>query len=770
MRKIFAILMVLTLLFSFANLAKCATPIWEKPKGIYGGEIDKVIISPNFQNDSTIFAGGPEGFYVSYDKGQTYSSVPLSVGYNLIFEGVTDFAISKDFATDKTVYIATKNGIYKTDNFGKTFSPYQTSIASAYITELVSDPITNTLLAVGVSFEKRADGKVLNTNLVMENDPTTGKWTTLAKFTSDYVTAITAYNNSFYVGTECGEVFKVDVSDKTEVFKSQSQITSISVNNNGIGFSTLGDGIFISSDFNTFKQELAGINITDLYMINTDNLYALEKTKELQIKQNGNYTSYNIPYYSTNISFVVTNNEIFIASYEYGVIKFDLGSKNFSLANTNITNVNTTCISFSPNYATNSTVYLGTANNGLYISKDGGETFTSFGSLDRYQILDVKEFTSGTTLVGTLGNGLFSCQNSSGTFDQIPILKNHLIGYILEYNNTLYLGTENDGLYIADLNFQNLKKVDAIPTYDQNINFIKAIGNYIFVATNGGNLYRSEDSGKTFKEIGQNKFWGMAITGFDISKSFLTDGLVLVGTAAGEFISTDRGNTFSPIYDLGTTWADGAAISPNYQSDGCMAIGAWGSSGTITGNIYLTKNKGLSYENIGSGTTNRYIIGVVLSPDFYFGKKGSIFALTSSGGLFKYTFKSQTEIILTVGKTEVSVNGTKKTIDAAPYIKDSRTLVPIRFISEAIGATVDWNDRTKEVTIRMLDKTVVLKINYPTAYVNGKQIPIDKDNQKVVPIIANGRTFVPVRFVSEALGATVEWNSKTKEIRITMGG
>jgi len=155
----------------------------------------------------------------------------------------------------------------------------------------------------------------------------------------------------------------------------------------------------------------------------------------------------------------VTNNEIFIASYEYGVIKFDFGSKNFSLANTNITNVNTTCVSFSPNYATNSTVYLGTANNGLYISKDGGETFTSFGSLDRYQILDVKEFTNGTTLVGTLGNGLFSYQNSSGTFDQIPILKNHSIGYILEYNNTLYLGTENDGLYIADLNFQNLKKL-----------------------------------------------------------------------------------------------------------------------------------------------------------------------------------------------------------------------------------------------------------------------------------------------------------------------
>ena len=770
MKKIIIFLVLISLLLSFVKVAVAATPTWEKPKGIYGGEIDRVILSPNFQNDSTLFAGGPEGFYVSYDKGQTYNSVPLSVGYNLTFEGVTDFALSKDFAKDKTVYIATKNGIYKTDNFGKTYSTYQMGIDSTYITELVCDPLTNTLLAVGVSFEKRADGKVLNTNLVMENDPKSGKWTTLTKFTSDYVTAIAPYNNSFYVGTEYGEVFKVDASAKTEIFKSSSQITSISVNNNGIGFSTLGDGVFISSDFKNFKQELMGKKIIDLYMINTDNIYALEKTKELQIKQNGNYTSSNIPYYSTNISFAVGSNEVFIASYEYGVIKFDLRSKNFSLANTNTTNVNTTCISFSPNYATNFTVYLGTANNGLYISKNGGETFTSFGSLDHYQILDVKELSGGTILVGTLGNGLFAPSTSSDTFTQLPILKNHSVGNIFEYNNALYLGTEDDGLYTADLNFQNLKKVDAIPSYDENINFIKSAGNYIFVATNGGNLYRSEDMGKTFKEIGQNKFWGMAITGFDISKTFESDGLVLVGTASGEFISTDKGNKFSPIYDLGTTWADGAQISPNYQSDGCMVIGAWGPSGAIAGNIYLTKNKGLSYENIGSGTTNRYIIGVALSPDFYYGKKGSIFALTSSGGLFKYTFKNQTEIILTVGKTEVTVNGTKKTIDAAPYIKDSRTLVPIRFISETIGASVDWNDKTKEVTIRTLDKTILLKINSPTAYVNGKQIPIDKDNPKVVPVITNGRTFVPVRFVSEALGATVEWNSQTKEIKITMEG
>jgi hypothetical protein len=162
---------------------------------------------------------------------------------------------------------------------------------------------------------------------------------------------------------------------------------------------------------------------------------------------------------------------------------------------------------------------------------------------------------------------------------------------------------------------------------------------------------------------------------------------------------------------------------------------------------------------------------VFLSPDFYYGKNGSIFVLTSSGGLFRYSFEAKPiEIILTVGKNEIVINGEKSLIDAAPYIKNGRTLVPIRFISEAFGAKVDWNNATREVTIKLLDKTIILKIGSPYAIINGKQTLIDKDNLKVVPEITNGRTFVPIRFISETFGAKVEWNNETRQIRITLGG
>ncbi|BAL81385.1 stalk domain-containing protein [Caldisericum exile] len=768
MKKIIIILLTLIFLLTGASYTNAKEPIFTKPIGLYGGEIDKVVVSTNFSNDGIIFAGGPEGFYVSKDGAKTFNSINLSVGYNLTFEGINDFALSKDFSKDNTVYIGTKNGIYMTSDFGKSFKPYQMGIEATYITQLTSDPITNTLMAVSVSFEKRSDGKVLNTNLIMVNNGSS--WKTVAKFTSEYVTAIATYNDNYFIGTEFGKFYKIDGTNKTLLYTVNSPITSISIKNNAYAFSTLGSGIYLSNDLKTFNQELNGNKIIGIKIDDLNNLYALSRTKKMFVKVNGSYTTYEIPVPSTNISFDVCADAIFIASYEYGIIKFDKASKTFSLSNTGITNINTTTLSFSPNYSTNKTVYLGTANNGLYVSRDGGKSFESIGNLDTHEILEVKEISNGTILIGTLGEGIFASTDAGKTFKQLDILKDHSVSVIYEYNKTLFIGTEDDGLYKSDLNLSNLEKIKDLYPYDLNINFVKGIGNYIFIATNGGNLYRSEDSGKTFKEIANNKFWGMSITGLDISKTFLSDGLVLVGTAAGEFISNDRGNTFMQIYDLGTTWADGVQISPNYASDGFMVVGAWGSSGTTYGNIYITKNRGLSYENIGFSLTNRYVINVFLSPDFYYGKSGSLFVLTSSGGLFRYSFETTpVEIILTVGKNEIIINSDKKTIDAAPYIKNGRTLVPIRFISEAFGATVEWNNTTKEVTIKYQNKTIILKIGSSYAIVNGKQTPIDID-PKVVPEITSGRTFVPIRFISETFGAKVEWDNITRQVRITLGG
>jgi len=116
-----------------------------------------------------------------------------------------------------------------------------------------------------------------------------------------------------------------------------------------------------------------------------------------------------------------------------------------------------------------------------------------------------------------------------------------------------------------------------------------------------------------------------------------------------------------------------------------------------------------------------------------------------------------------IGATSGYVDGKITALDQAPLIINGRTMVPVRFVSEALGATVDWNPSTKEITIKMSNNTVILKIDSTVAIVNGNKVTLD------VPatiVKTTGRTIVPIRFVSEALGADVTWNATNKSVTI----
>jgi len=89
-------------------------------------------------------------------------------------------------------------------------------------------------------------------------------------------------------------------------------------------------------------------------------------------------------------------------------------------------------------------------------------------------------------------------------------------------------------------------------------------------------------------------------------------------------------------------------------------------------------------------------------------------------------------------------------------------MVPIRFISEALDAKVDWIEKERMVVIKKQGTEISLVVGMKTAKVNGKEIKLDTSS-----VIAGGRTFVPVRFISEAFGATVEWDGKNKIVTIT---
>ena len=117
----------------------------------------------------------------------------------------------------------------------------------------------------------------------------------------------------------------------------------------------------------------------------------------------------------------------------------------------------------------------------------------------------------------------------------------------------------------------------------------------------------------------------------------------------------------------------------------------------------------------------------------------------------------ETVIILQIGNKEFTVNGETRTLDSPPIIKNSRTLLPIRAVVEALGGTVGWDATERKVTITLSSTTIELWIGKSTAKVNGVNTPIDPTNPKVVPEIVNSRTKIPFRFVAESLGATVNW-------------
>jgi hypothetical protein len=127
-----------------------------------------------------------------------------------------------------------------------------------------------------------------------------------------------------------------------------------------------------------------------------------------------------------------------------------------------------------------------------------------------------------------------------------------------------------------------------------------------------------------------------------------------------------------------------------------------------------------------------------------------------------------TVITLTIGKTRMSINGMAVALDTAPVIKESRTMLPIRAIAEAIDASVAWDPVGRKVTITRGSTRIELWIGKSVAKLNGKFISIDATNSKVVPYITNGRTLLPVRFIAEMLGLDVQWNASTQVVTLTL--
>jgi len=128
---------------------------------------------------------------------------------------------------------------------------------------------------------------------------------------------------------------------------------------------------------------------------------------------------------------------------------------------------------------------------------------------------------------------------------------------------------------------------------------------------------------------------------------------------------------------------------------------------------------------------------------------------------------SATVMEFKMGSTQLNVQAddgtiTAQTLDVAPYTVNDRTVVPVRVISESFGASVAWDEATETVTITKDDTVIKLTIGKTNATVNGSEVVLD-----VAPFTENGRTLVPVRFVTEGLGYKVGYEERLETVLIT---
>jgi len=115
--------------------------------------------------------------------------------------------------------------------------------------------------------------------------------------------------------------------------------------------------------------------------------------------------------------------------------------------------------------------------------------------------------------------------------------------------------------------------------------------------------------------------------------------------------------------------------------------------------------------------------------------------------------------------TTVQVNGQALRTSVPPVQMNGRTLVPMRDIFQALGATVQWHQANQDITATRGGTNIWLQLGNRVAMVNGQRRTLDQ-----APLIYRGSTLVPLRFVSEALGANVNWNNQLQMVSIDTGG
>lgn len=225
--------------------------------------------------------------------------------------------------------------------------------------------------------------------------------------------------------------------------------------------------------------------------------------------------------------------------------------------------------------------------------------------------------------------------------------------------------------------------------------------------------------------------------------------------------------------------------------DGCMLIYRYYTGANCFSSVYYSSGKAMPgfgktissekdhrfYEvtipltEVRKDPSNIFLYGVKivsLNPKLYFENPQSFYSDFKSLNKVKLaSYAEELNLVYTIGSNNMYINEKLFIMDVAPFIQNSRTYLPLRYILEPFGAYFEWNSKDLKLVILVKDKIIEMEINNPFTFVNGKRIAIDPTNKNVFPVLVQpGRVCIPVRFVASTLGCKLKWTAKEQKISL----
>jgi len=456
----------------------------------------------------------------------------------------------------------------------------------------------------------------------------------------------------------------------------------------------------------------------------------------------------------TGVTFFDGN--IFLGTRNAGAyISYDLGKHWKSLVN------ELDCPTISSISSDDNLIYVTSLCSGFYVSSDAGQTWVKQNSgLPTIETTSFVKISSGKYFLGTKQFGLFYSNTVGNECSWKNVLPDYTVTSLDYLGNSLFAGT-TEGLFkgnIESANFQKIQFIGGSP----HISSVAKADDKIFVALLNFGLFGSID-GSNFYKLG-----GSVVPNPDALFFDSADDALFIGDIDGKLFYFDTTQPY--LHCSGQIDAGNIPQGSNVEKDIFLVnLGGGILKGTVSG-PYFIKFDTNSFT--GTGKLHFLIDTSALS----IGSFKQPVSINSNGGnktvyiSFEVIQAPAINIKLKIDSPIVYVNEERVDLDVAPFIvkEAGRTLVPIRFLSETFGAKVEWDGTERKVTIKKSATAhrpsllIEMWINRKTIRVNLKEMEID-----VAPlIIPPGRTMVPIRFITENFGSTVQWNGDTREITI----